>query len=102
MEAKYSFSILEHIITAKISVVQDLIATLTLRPERADPSQPSAEKDSLIRSRSGHLSQITILTRKFDSEYDNFLNSLEEVERSDLLIVFDFSKCIKTPIVRLI
>ena len=40
-----------NIITAKISVLQDLIATLTLRPERAEPLQPSTEKDSLIRRR---------------------------------------------------
>ena len=79
-------------ISAKIVIVQDLISKLKKDTTSTDgelSSDKSKDCEKLERSKSGHLSQITILAKKFDTEFDKLELASDEDIRSEVLVSLD-------------
>ena len=81
-------------IKAKIAIVQDLISKLKKDTSAADAgavadTDKSNDCEKLERSKSGHLAQITTLSKKFETQFSNLEIAADEDERSEVLISLD-------------
>ena len=74
------------LINEKIKAVHEAISTLG--KDKGNISKVT-DIDKLERSKAGHLGQITVLTNKFESKFDDLSTASEEDDRSELIITLD-------------